>query len=264
MHRVFILKRKVRRVRPMDLFQNVINQQKFRSTNGIWNKLKLNHPISVGYVTTLIESKTFATKEEWRDYYYESGKQRLLIAKEKGLNLDNPQRYEEKHLQHSFGRTENELKEKGKFLYQALQLQGNPLNITLAECVYMVKYRVIGETWNGVIAREKNTIATLQKYFPQLTFQKVSGENDFQYAIDYEVYHDMNLLFAIQIKPISYAKGTSHAILSAKKANEQKNADYFRRFNKQVLYIYSNNKGELLNLDILSSIKERLYSLQIA
>ena len=62
----------------MDLFQNLIDLNKFKSTNAIWNELKLNSPWSVGYVTNLIESSIFSSKEEWRDYYYNSGKERLL------------------------------------------------------------------------------------------------------------------------------------------------------------------------------------------
>lgn len=237
----------------MQLFENRIDPHKFRSTNALWNELQLNHPMSVGYVTTLIESETFQSKEQWRDFYYESGHKRLEMAKEQNITLSSntPQA---KNLNGNYGRTEEELKEKGKQMYESLQKQGNPLQITLSECIYMVKYRVMGETWNGVIMREKNTLKTLQKHFPQCTFKKVDGVTDFHYGIDFEMYLQGTLLSAIQVKPLSYQKGFSQEIQKAKKANERKNKEYLRDFGKPVYYVYSTNKGDILNQEILNEL----------
>lgn len=238
----------------MELFENKIDQRKFRYTNAIWNELQLNHPMSVGYVTTLIESQNFQTKEEWREFYYQSGHKRLELAKEQNITLSSntPQA---KILNGNFGRTEEELRDKGRQMYEALQKQGNPLQITLSECIYMVKYRVMGETWNGVIMREKNTIKTLQIHFPQCTFKKVDGVTDFRYGIDFEMYLHGNLLSAIQVKPLSYQKGFSQEIQKAKRANERKNKEYKNDFGKDVHYIYSSNKGEILNKEILQTLQ---------
>ena len=40
----------------MDEFVLKIDENKFRSTNDTWNRLMLNDPWSVGYVSTLIET----------------------------------------------------------------------------------------------------------------------------------------------------------------------------------------------------------------
>lgn len=247
----------------MELFENRIDPQKFRYTNALWNELQLNYPMSVGYVTTLIESQTFQTKDEWRDFYYHSGHTRLQIAKEQNITLSSntPQA---KNLNGNYGRTEDELKQKGKKLYEALQKKGNPLGITLSECVYMVKYRVMGETWNGIIMREKNTLKTLQKQFPQCTFKKVDGVTDFQYGIDFEMYLYGSLLSAIQVKPLSYQKGFSQEIQKAKRANERKNNEYLKNFGKPVYYVYSTNKGEILNKEILHSLQNTIPELERA
>lgn len=45
-----------------------IDAEKFRSTNDMWNKLMLNDPWSVGYVSSLIETKEWQTKEEWENF----------------------------------------------------------------------------------------------------------------------------------------------------------------------------------------------------
>lgn len=229
----------------MSLFHNPINIQKFRSTNAIWNEMKLNSPMSVGYVTNLIESRTFTSKEEWRDFYYASGQERLDCLKTKGYSKDY-------HL--NYGRTEEELKTYGKQMFDEIQRRGNTLNITLAECVFMVKFRVMGETWNGVIMREKNTIDTLEKQFPTLTFLKVDGADDYKYAIDYEVYFGETLISAIQIKPLSYEKGNSPEIMKAKYANKAKNELYVEEKNVPVHYVYSKIDGTILNPEIISRI----------
>ncbi len=66
----------------MDSFKNKLDIKRFNSTNGLWNNMKLNSPWSVGYVTSLIQSKTFQNKEEWEQFYYDSGelrKQKISI-----------------------------------------------------------------------------------------------------------------------------------------------------------------------------------------
>jgi hypothetical protein len=233
----------------MELFQNAIEIKKFRFTNAIWNALKLNSPMNVGYVTNLIESRTFCTKEEWREFYYESGKKRLQLERQNGFSKD---------LNQNYGRTEDELRISGKKLFAELERQGNPLNITLAECVFMVKYRVIGETWNGVIMREKNTVKNLGKLFPNYLFKKVDGEIDYKYGIDYEVYIKDQLVCALQIKPMSYEKGISPEIMKAKNANRAKNELYLKEKGVSVFYVYSKVDGTLINQEILTLLNQYL------
>jgi len=63
----------------MDLFQNLLDAQKFKATNALWNELGLNSPWSIGYATNLIESSEFSSKEDWRDFYFDSGQKRLAL-----------------------------------------------------------------------------------------------------------------------------------------------------------------------------------------
>ncbi|ADO59994.1 MjaI family restriction endonuclease [Paenibacillus polymyxa] len=233
----------------MELFQNLIELRKFRSTNAMWNSLQLNSPMSVGYVTNLIESRTFSNKEEWRDFYYQSGHERIRLGSIRGMS---------KELNLNYGRTEEELKGYGQKMYAELQKSGNPLNITLAECVFMVKYRVMGETWNGVIMREKNTIENMTKIFPYCSFEKVEGEADYKYAIDYEMCLEGRLVCALQIKPMSYEKGFSPEIMKAKRANKAKNDLYVKENGVPVYYVYSKADGTIINHDVVSLLKHSL------
>ena len=241
-----------------------IDKNKFKSTNESWNNLMLNDPWSVGYVTTLIEQSTFATKEEWETYYYSSGEERksqilklnqntqnileneLAIKNNKDLIKDLG--YGLKNLNTQYGRTKEEFKKKGLILYESVK--NNGLGLTIEECIECVRFRVICETWNGVIVREKNTINNLQNLFKDFDFIKVSGEVDYNYAVDYEVYKKNVLKFAIQIKPVSYTWNTPY-ILKAKKTNKQKNLKYTEKYGIEVIDIISDSRGNIQNIDAL-------------
>lgn len=244
-----------------------IDAQKFKSTNAAWNNLMLNDPWSVGYVTTLIELVQFENKEDWEKFYYESGEQReQLIA-----NLDVGQQnivndetlirinknavsqlsWDLKNLNTQYGRTNNRLYKKGQILFDTVR--NNGLGLTVDECVECVRFRVICETWNGVIVREKNTVQNLLKKFPNTEFRKVSGEMDYKYAVDYELYKNGILTSAIQIKPKSYTFNAPY-IERAKSANKRKNQEYLKIFGAQVYDVISDSKGNIVNIEILKNL----------
>lgn len=159
----------------------------------------LNDPWSVGYVTSLIETKKWSSKEEWEEFYYKSGEEReknsvtcpiiedfQLVRTNKNAiyNLS----WDVKNLNYQYGRTKNDLVERAKVLYAYMQRLSSP--ITLEECVECVRYRTICETWNGVIIREENTVRNLQFLLgSNVAIKKTDGEIDHKYAVDYEVYY---------------------------------------------------------------------------
>jgi hypothetical protein len=116
-----------------------------------------------------------------------------------------------------------------------------------------VRFRVICETWNGVIVRERNTIQVLKEKFPDYEFRKVSGEIDHQYAVDYEVYKNGKLTVAIQIKPQSYTWKAPY-ILKARQANMFKNQEYFKNFGVRVYDIIADTKGNIQNQEVLKNL----------
>ena len=118
----------------MEEFVNTLNLARFESTNSIWNQLMLNDPWSVGYATTLIESKIFKSKEDWEEYYYLSGEQRNIqlanLSKEIANKMNDEQlvrinksqiesmSWDQKNLNFQFGRTKNQIDVKEKFYSQ--------------------------------------------------------------------------------------------------------------------------------------------------
>ena len=109
--------------------------------------------------------------------------------------------------------------ERAKILWNAVKNNGHGL--TLEDCFECVRFRVICETWNGIILRENNTITKLKSLFPALRFEKTTGEIDHTYAVDFEVYKGSTLICGIQIKPKSYT-GNAPYIQKARFANQQK------------------------------------------
>ncbi len=254
----------------MDKFVNHLNQSKFRRTNSPWNELMLNDPWSVGYVSSLIESKIFRNKEEWEAYYYESGKERLAKMSEFSLknqtllNNESLIKYEKdrvhrftqgfKELNWNYGRTKLELNLKGEMLHG--HIKNKHTDISLKDCQAAVRFRVICETWNGIVLREHNTVDVLKKRFPHVTIVKKEGDFDYKYAVDYELYNRQNLICAIQIKPKSYLRSTSYVAI-AKAANKKKNQLYFSEFDKPVIDVISKHDGSIINKEVIQKIRDR-------
>ena len=131
------------------------------------------------------------------------------------------------------------------------------MGINLQECAECVRFRVICETWNGIIVREHNTITELKRLFHNMEFRKVDGEFDHQYAVDYELYNLGKLICGIQIKPQSYTWNAPH-IQKARIANKKKNEDYFNMFGRKVFDIISAHNGSIKNPEIIDSIKSEV------
>lgn len=249
----------------MDTFSNRLDPKKFQYTNKIWNELELNKAWSIGLVSKLITQRNFRSKEEWKEYYFESGKERLKIVNDREFvskAILNQRIQPKVKLNHqymttnlNYGRTKEELKYKGFILYNAIIEQGNPLKITLNECEYSVMFRVIGETWNGIIKREQNTIAQLKNVLSDIKgiiFEKTSGTRDSAYEVDYDVYFNNKIICGLQIKPKSYINFDDSNL---KKLNESKNQKYKEKYNAEVLYVYSSIKGEIYNKEIINKIR---------
>ena len=231
----------------MDKFTNPLPIPKFRATNAMWNHLKLNAPWSVGYVSMLIERESFTGKEDWEAYYYQSGEQRnkLLVQKnydfqallnEPLLKLTHPDKIKRlpkdlKNLNLHYGRTPDQLAQKGLILYE--YMGKTRWELTLEECVACVRFRVVCETWNGIIIRERRAITFLKKHFPQVEFRKTDGDFDHRYAVDYELFKNGQLVCGIQVKPKSYLYHNVY-INAARRANQRKNEQYRQQFCKPV------------------------------
>jgi len=246
----------------MEIFINTLDQGRFRSTNAVWNELRLNDPWSVGYVSTLIESRPFAEKEEWEAFYYENGEQReslvsrlpdqeRIIVNNSLLKKMNPSVIDGlssrlKELNFQYGRTRNQIAEKGRILFE--YARRSTANIAVEECIECVRFRTVCETWNGIVIRERNTVATLKQLFRHADFLKVDGTFDHLYAVDYEIFIRGKPVCGVQVKPRSYAFETYY-IKKARSANREKNRLYKQEFGRNVYDIIADTSGVAIFLD---------------
>ena len=253
----------------MDEFVNILGPNKFSATNGTWNSLRLNDPLSVGYVTLLIEIKTFTQKEEWESFYYKSGVYRddllskinqssqNILSDESFLikDINNISQLNRLHnnINTNHGRTKIQLNRKGEILHSYIKAQHT--HISVEECQEAVRFRVICETWNGVIIREHNTIKNLCTIFKDVTFKKTDGPFDFKYAVDYEIFINNKLICGIQIKPNSYTWNAPY-ILKARSSNRRKNQEYFTETGSPVFDVIASPDGQVLKNDVLFKIKD--------
>lgn len=248
-----------------------IDAEKFRSTNDMWNKLMLNDPWSVGYVSSLIETKEWQTKEEWENFYYNSGEERKrklescsnkTILDDFSLPLHNKNiiytlSWNDRNLNTQYGRTKDDLMARANSLYD--KVKNNGYGLTLSDCFECVRIRTICETWNGIVVRENNTILALKKQFPQIEFRKTDGNIDHAFAVDYELFENNVLICGIQIKPKSYL-GNAPYLRTARYANQNKYAAYKKLHNVDVLTVISKTNGEIQNKEIIDTIKTKCRS----
>ena len=220
-------------------------------------------------MTTIIENCPCISKQEWVDYYYDTGIQRHeAIAKLDKHTADKLQnrllketdpesyqymKYELKSLNYNHGRRKEDLHYKSEVLHHHAKKQ--IANLSIEDAIAAVQHRVIGETWNGIIIREKNTVAAIQKLFPSIRLHKTTGTEDHKFAVDYGVCLNDNLICGIQIKPKSYTYNTPY-ILKAKAANAMKNQLYSDTYGVPVIDVISDYHGKILNGNCLVQIRE--------
>jgi len=113
--------------------------------------------------------------------------------------------------------------------------------IDLVTAKKYVHFRVIGQTWNGMI-NEENIIKELEKEYLNIYFLKTEYEKDEQYFTDWEAWHRKTLLFGIQIKPISYSKMFTPYQLKAKENHKKQSDKYSKKYGVPHIIIYYENK----------------------
>jgi hypothetical protein len=112
---------------------------------------------------------------------------------------------------------------------------------------------VIGEAWNNMLVRERNTAKTLQALFPQVEFRKVSGGIEQAYAVDYEAYTNGQLQYALQVKPEVFT-GNATYLLNARQTVGRKHQLYQARFGAPVYSIISDYDGNIISTEVLEKL----------
>ena len=141
-------------------------------------------------------------------------------------------------------------------LLNAVDFMAAKYKIDKVDAAEYVHFRVIGQTWNGMMYEIK-CINTLQEYFPNLTFRKTPFEIDDQYCTDWEAYSD-KLLFGIQIKPESYIYMNSPYQNKAKERHQEQVEKYKEKFKVPHYFVYYADGKMIQDIDLFNKINTYL------
>lgn len=236
-----------------------IPKEKERVLNPIVERHRLCGPSSVGQVTDLVLSDNFKQRDEWEEFYLKSGEERKKIIEEQSKIMKKTALKKfVSSINKKYGRTEEELKEKGKKLFEWIPEEIDRLNkslevlkkIGLKDCQECIKQYVLDNTWEGIIKTENAVVEKLKKIGVK-KITKTEGEIDTKMGIDREIFsEDENKKIGIQIKP-SNSRGTP--LIDAHNKNAQS------KYNGKVITIYSDKKGKFKNEEeIIKEIKNYL------
>lgn len=218
-----------------------IAPEKEKLLNPVVGRFNMTSQNMVGTVTELILKKDFKNIQEWEEFYYISGKERQDKEKKVKIGPDLTK------LKREYGRTEEELEEIGKKLYEKVREFNK---ISEEDCINCIKQYVIDNTWEGIMEREKNTMKKLENEHLIKGFQKTSGDVDAYYSVDFEIIIN-NKKIGLQIKPPSYM---GHDKADIREQNEQKQKKYAGK----VFTVLSDKDGTILNPEIVLRIKEEI------
>ena len=113
-------------------------------------------------------------------------------------------------------------------------------NLNEAVCYDYVKFRVLGQTWNGML-NEINLIEELKQEFPNIDFKKADYNLDENYFTDWEAYSNDILFLGLQIKPITYKYMNTPYQNQAKLNHEMQRTNYKEKFKVPHFLIYYEN-----------------------
>ena len=113
-------------------------------------------------------------------------------------------------------------------------------NLSKVVCFDYVKFRVLGQTWNGML-NEINLISELKDEFPNIDFKKADYDLDENYFTDWELYSNDKLLLGLQIKPITYSYMNTPYQNQAKLNHERQRTNYKEKFKVPHFLIYYEN-----------------------
>jgi len=133
-------------------------------------------------------------------------------------------------------------------------------NLSEAVCYDYVKFRVLGQTWNGML-NEISLIEELKQEFPNIDFKKADYDLDENYFTDWEAYSNDTLFLGLQIKPITYKYMSTPYQNQAKLNHERQRTNYKEKFKVPHFLIYYENGKLYEKQNVLNQINILLTNL---
>lgn len=169
----------------------------FKETNNLWNEMGLNSPQIIGPLAKIVKDSKATTIDEFIEYYFY-------------------------------------IRETDESELEQLAKNFNSLLCEDFDFVYnCVLYRVFYQTFIGY-EKEQIVAKTLQIYFPDCEIILTDDNYDRQYAVDIVIKDKKEILFGVQVKPISYSIPSCEAHMKQIQLNKEKN----EKLGVPVHYVY--------------------------
>ena len=126
-------------------------------------------------------------------------------------------------------------------------LSNKVVDIDKDKLVDYIEYRVISQTYNGII-NEFILMDELNKiYSPEFKCEFSSDESDKKYAIDLILRNTKTQepIIAVQVKPYSFLVGTNPSLMRDKHRIEEKHKQFFNLTNTPVMFYYYGKEDSL-------------------
>ena len=213
---------------PNEIFRHAIPSEIYQKINGDRGIGEQMDPKKMGMCMELISDylsqEPNPTKKGWEDYYFSIQPKEPLI-------------------------------EASNYLI-------NELGIDQTNAKRYVYFRIIGQTWNGMV-NEFRVIEQLQEKFPTIEFKKTDFKKDNELFTDWEGFTNSGeLLFGIQVKPITYYFMGQDWQLKVKESHKGKIQTYENLYHvpHYMVYYDPDSSEVLFQFELYPSLKELLKS----
>jgi hypothetical protein len=209
---------------PNEIFKHPIPTDIYQKINGDRGIGQLMNPEKMGMcmelITNYLTDESKPTKKGWEDYYFTKQSKEPLI--------------------------------------DATRYLIEKLNIDEDNAKHYIYHRIIGQTWNGMVSEFK-VIEQLQVEFPTVEFKKTDFKKDNELFTDWEGFSKSGeLLFGVQVKPITYYYMSQPHQLKVKETHEGMVNEYMNMCNvPHYMVYYDNGTNEVLfQFELYPSLNE--------
>ena len=237
----------------------------FAKTNLPWNDGHFNSQHVVGAMMGFVKSDDFQTVTEFKESYFESGKERERIIADKfrnyPINLNEPNEIrnavlcKSKYLTKEVFELNNNYGRTPEFIRKVAEDFATQQKLSFEIAMLHVERRLFNQTYAGQHA-ENVELAKLRNTYKNITFRKATPYEDSFYAVDLIGEVDGKIVIGVQVKPIKYLlnKKFQH------EENQIKNNKFENDYQVKVAYLYYLQNEDTLDIiaEIMSHADEDL------
>ena len=218
----------------------------FKNCNKAWYEGKFSTRENIGGVMKLLEDCKPSNKEEWINFYFNSGDKALVLKS----SLKNYKKINSINISH--GKTIMEVLELAKQFHKLLN------GYSLEECFNYAFIHIIDETYLGY-EREQKSAKLLDDFCAEhgLVLNDANNYKDIVTGVDYEIKSLSGVLICgIQVKGVNAIYETTQLMVDNMNILKERNNQYMEETGANVLYMLMDNDNTLYNITLFDEIIE--------